>query len=247
MINVGSNFPTSKEAVKIAQRYEKGVFAAVGLHPINLDTGLVRIKVDEKEGAHFEKEFDFAGYKELAQHEKVVAIGEVGLDYYWKPKTKGRLLSFKEKQRDLLLKELELSKELELPVIFHCRMGHDALIKILSENQALLPEKAVAHSFVGSLDQLQKYLNFGFHIGYNGIIFKKIEGIDFEEIIQNTPLERILVETDCPYLAPPEFVKERNEPIAIKYVAEKIAEIKKISFEKLATFTTKNAKKLFQI
>ena len=256
MINVGSNFPTSKGAVEIAQKYERGAYAAVGLHPINLDTGLVKIKVDEKEGAHFEKEFDYERYRELAlseveESDKVVAIGEIGLDYYWKPKTKGKLLLFKEKQKELLLEELKLSKELDLPVIFHCRMAHDDLIQILSENTEFRPEKAVAHSFVGRLAQLQKYLNFGFYIGYNGIIFKEIEGINFEEIIKATPLEKLLVETDCPYLTPPPAAAGgetvRNEPLYVEYVAQEIAKIKNITFEKIAEITTQNARELFNL
>lgn len=259
MINVGSNYETSKRAGEIAERYEKGVYAVVGLHPINLDTGLVKIKVDpaefsekthgagEKEGKHFKKEFDLGKYRKLAESDKVVAIGEMGLDYYWKPKTKRKLALFREKQRELLLEELKLAKELNLPVIFHCRMAHDDLIQILLDNQKIKPQKAVAHSFVGNSRQLQKYLNFGFYIGFNGIIFKRIEGIDFIESIKNTPLERILIETDCPYLTPPQFKKERNEPIAVKYIAERIAQIKNISSEKVAEITTENAKGLFKI
>ena len=87
----------------------------------------------------------------------------------------------------------------------------------------------------------------GFYIGFNGIIFKKIEGINFDEIIKNTPLERILIETDCPYLTPPNFNEERNNPLGVKYIAEKIAEIKNVAFEKVTEITTKNAKELFKI
>ncbi len=255
MINVGSNYETSKRAIEIADRYGKGVFAAIGLHPINLDTGLVKIKVDEKEGVHFEKEFDFENYKELAESEKVVAIGEIGLDYYWRPKTTKKKELFKQKQKELLLEELRLARELELPVIFHCRMAHDDLIQIFLGNPEIKPQKAVAHGFVGNLEQLQKYLSFGFYIGFNGIIFKKIEGINFEENIKNTPLERILIETDCPYLIPlpakasaeakPRVA--RNEPHYVKYIAQEIARVKNISFEKVAETTTKNAKELFKI
>jgi len=250
MINVGSNFPTSQKAVEIAQKYKykKGVFAAVGLHPINLDTGLVKIKIDEKEGAHFEKEFDYEKYKKLALNEKVVAIGEIGLDYYWKPKTKGRLTLLKETQRDLLLNELGLAKELNLPVIFHCRIAHDDLIEIL-QRPGLCKSKInrVIHGFVGDKEQLQEYLKMGFYIGLNGIIFKKIEGINFEENIKETPLEKILIETDCPYLTPPQFEKERNEPMAVKYVVQEIARIKNTTFKKVADITTKNAKELFDL
>jgi TatD DNase family protein len=271
MINIGTNFETSKKAVEIAQKHEKGVFAAIGLHPINLDTGLVKIKVDESEGSHFEKEFDFEKYKELAKSQKVVAIGEIGLDYYWKPKTKRKLELFKEKQKDLLLKQLELAKELNLPphqkfgsgglpVIFHCRMAHQDLIKILAYdfNDRSNYMQGVMHGFFGTLDQLKEYLKMGFYIGFNGIIFKKIEGINFGEVIKETPIEKILIETDCPYLAPPISVNQRtyqrksastirNEPLNVKYVAEEIAKIKNLSFEKVAEITTKNAKDLFKL
>jgi len=247
MINIGTNYETSKKAVKIAENYPQGVFASVGLHPINLDTGLVKVKFDEREGSYLEKEFDFKKYKKLAKSKKVVAIGEIGLDYYWKPKTTKKKELFKEKQKDLLLKQLKLAQELKLPVIFHCRMAHQDLIEFLSENPETRPKRAVAHGFVGNLQELQKYLDFRFYIGFNGIIFKKIEGIDFEENIKITPLERILIETDCPYLAPPDFPEERNTPLGIKFVAEKIAQIKNVNFDKIAKTTTQNAKTLFTL
>jgi TatD DNase family protein len=258
MINIGTNFETSKKAVEIAQKYEKGVFAAVGLHPINLDTGLVKIKVDESEGSHFEKEFDFEKYKNLARSKKVVAIGEIGLDYYWKPKTKRKLELFKEKQRSGLCQQLNLARELNLPVIFHCRMAHEDLLEILNYKLETINHKlkGVMHGFVGKTEQLREYLKMGLYIGFNGIIFKKIEGINFEENIKNTPLDRILIETDCPYLTPPISINQqnqhrsaftRNEPLNVKYVAQKIAEIKNLDFEKVAEITTENAKDLFKL
>ena len=246
MINVGTNYETSKRAVEIAEKYPEGVYTAIGLHPINLDTGLVKMKIDEQEGSNFEKDFDYTQYRELTQSKKVVAIGEIGLDYYWKPKTKKKLELFKEKQRTVLCQQLKLAKELNLPVIFHCRQAHQDLIELLSAQPEVKPQKAVAHSFVGNLDQLQKYLDFGFYIGFNGIIFKKIEGIDFEENIRQTPLEKILIETDCPYLTPPPMAG-RNEPIYVKYVAEEIAEIKNLGYEEITNTTTANARKLFRI
>jgi len=246
-INVGTQYNTSKKAVEIAEKHEKGVYAAIGLHPIHLDTGLVKMKLDQEEIAFNsrEEDFDYEKYKKLTQSEKVVAIGEIGLDYYYKPKTRRRLELFKEKQREVLLKQLNLAKELNLPVIFHCRMAHQDLIEILSENSEIRPQKAVAHGFVGTTEQLQDYLKMGFYIGFNGIIFKTIEGINFEENIKNTPLDKILIETDCPYLTPPQ-VEGRNEPVYIKYVAEKIAKIDNLSFEEIAKITTENAKNLFK-
>jgi len=206
------------------------------------------VKTDELEGSHFENEFDFEKYKSLAENPKVVVIGEIGLDYYWRPKTTKKKEFFKQKQKDLLSKQLELAKELNLPVIFHCRMAHEDLLEILNYKLKTINYqlRGVMHGFVGTLEQLKEYLNFGFYIGFNGIIFKKIEGINFEENIRNTPLERILIETDCPYLIPSP-VEGRNEPLYVKYVAERIAEIKKISFEKVAEVSTENAKRLFKL
>lgn len=253
LINVGSQYETSKRAVEIAKRYEKGVYAAIGLHPIHLETGLVKIKNDEEEIEVKTKEesFDYEKYKELARSAssgqvkpKVVAIGETGLDYYWRPKTKTRLEQFKNKQKEALLKQLQLAKELSLPVILHCRFAHNDLINEL-KNCGLRIE-GVLHGFVGATGQLQEYLEMGLYIGFNGIIFKKIEGINFEENIKKTSLDKILIETDCPYLTPPP-AEGRNEPLNIKYIAEKIAKIKNISYEEVAKITTENAKKVFKI
>jgi TatD DNase family protein len=258
MINVGSQYETSKRAVEIAEKHENGVFAAIGLHPIHLSNDLVKIKNDteEIEIKSREESFDYERYKELAQSQKVVAIGEIGLDYYWKPKTKARLELFKEKQASVLCQQLNLAKELNLPVIFHCRMAHQDLIQFLKENDDVRPPAAVSHGFVGKAEELKEYLNLGYYVGFNGIIFKKIEGINFEENIRQTPLEKILIETDCPYLTPSlpaEALAEagpkqnRNEPLYAKYIAQKIAEIKNVSFEKIAEITTQNAKNLFEI
>jgi TatD DNase family protein len=249
IINVGSQYSTSKRAVDIAEKYGEGVFAAVGLHPIHLETGLVEIKEDPEE-IQFntqEESFDYQKYKELAAGSaKVVAIGEVGFDYYWKPKTKKKLELFKEKQREALFQQLKLAKELDLPVIFHCRMAHQDLIEFLKDNLAVRPEKAVAHAFVGTSEELKKYLEFGYSIGFNGIIFKKISGIDFGEVIRNTPLEKILFETDSPYLTPP-LMEGRNEPLFVKYVIERVAKVKNQSYEEITKVTTENAKKLFNL
>lgn len=249
VINIGTNYETSRKAVEITQKYPQGIFAAIGLHPINLDTGLVKIKIDKQEGEYFEKEFDYEKYKELGKSKKVVAIGEIGLDYYWKPKTKKKLELFKQKQKELLLKELNLAKELNLPVIFHCRMAHDDLIEILNFQFSTFnfQRRGVMHGFVGTKEQLQKYLEMEFYIGFNGIIFKKIEGINFEENIKNTPLEKILIETDCPYLTPSNFYEKRNNPLGVRYVAQKIAEIKNTTFDKVKEVTTQNARELFKI
>ncbi|HOK35428.1 MAG TPA: TatD family hydrolase [Candidatus Pacearchaeota archaeon] len=256
MINIGTNLETSKKAVELVEKYPSDIYASIGLHPINLDTGLLKRKVDKLEGGSFETEFDYQKYKELAlQHgsgkakSKVVAVGEVGLDYYLKPKTTGKKILFKEKQKELLLQEIKLAQELNLPVIFHCRMAHEDLLKILISNFKFQISKlsGVVHGFVGTAEELEKYLEMGFYIGFNGIIFKKIEGIDFVGNIKRTPLEKILIETDCPYLKAPDFPEERNNPLGVKLVAEYIAKIKKISFEDISNITTKNAQTLFRL
>lgn len=255
MINVGSQYETSERAIAIAERYEKGVYAAIGLHPIHLSAGIFKTKIDveEIEFQTCEEEFDYEKYKELAKNEKVVAIGEIGLDYYYKPKTKTRLEQFKNKQKEVFLKQLELARELNLPVIFHCRMAHDELISILNEQRTMDNEqsKGVVHCFTGTQEQAEQYLEMGFYLGFNGLIFK----MDFDEIIKKISLEKILIETDCPYLTPlpAEALAKarplpiRNEPIYVKYVAEKIAKIKNLSYEEISEITTNNAKNLFRL
>ncbi len=246
MINVGSQYNTSKRAVEIAEKYPEGVYAALGLHPIHLSSGIFKTKID-KEEIEFqtkEEEFDYQKYRELAKSKKVVAIGEIGLDYYYRPKTKIKLQQFKEKQKEVFLKQLNLAQELKLPVIFHCRMAHEELIAILNEQRARNSEqlKGVTHCFTGTWEQAEKYLEMGLYLGFNGLIFK----LDFDEIIKKTPQDRILIETDCPYLTPPQ--KEgRNEPLYVRYVVERIAKIKNLTYEEITRITTENAKRLFNI
>jgi len=223
IINVGTNYKTSKKAVEIAEKYDKGVFAAIGLHPIHTDEG-----------------FDYEKYKELGRSKKVVAIGEVGLDYWRKPEDKEEFKIFQEKQKEILLKQLSLANDLNLPVIFHCRKAHDDLIKIL-HGTAPSKLKGVVHCFTGKWQQAEKYLEVGFYLGFNGIIFK----LNLNDVIKKTPLDRILIETDCPFLTPPDFSEKRNNPLGVRYVAQRVAEIKNITFEEVAEKTTKNAEKLF--
>ena len=225
MINVGTNYETSKKAIEISEKYPQGVFASVGMHPEN-----IRKEV-----------FDHEKYKSLTDSKKVVAIGEIGLDYWYRPKTKKKRTEFEEKQKELLLKQLNLAKELNLPVIFHCRTAHDDLLEILSakENSNL---RGVVHCLTGNWNQTEKYLNMGFYLGFTGIIFK----LNLDEIIKKIPLDRILIETDCPFLSPLDKVK-RNEPLFVKYIVEKIAKLKNITFEEVAEKTSKNAKILFNL
>ena len=249
IINVGSQYSTSKRAVDMAESAswrDKGVYAAIGLHPIHLADGIFKTKLDEDEVIIPTKneEFDSEKYKELAKSSKVVAIGEIGLDYYYRPKTKTKLDEFKNRQKEVLLMQLDLAKELNLPVIFHCRSAHNDLInEIRSRDEIGSPKiRGVIHCFTGTWEEAQKYLEMGFYLGFNGIIFK----LDMDDVIKKTPLNRIVLETDCPYLMP-KPMEGRNEPLYVKYVAQKIAELKNISLEEISKVTTQNARKLFRI
>ncbi len=241
-VNVGSKYETSKKAVEIAQKY-KEMFASIGLHPIYASSDLVKIKTDPDEGNFLikEQDFDKDKYEQLAKQGKVVAIGEIGLDYYYKPKTKAKLEQFKQKQNQVFSNQLDLAKKLDLPVILHCRMAHHDLISVLKSKNYNL--KGVVHCFTGTIDEMEEYLKLGLYIGFNGIIFK----LKLDEAIKKCPLDKILVETDCPYLTPPQEGNKRNEPIFIKYVIEKIAQIKGITFKEAIKKTTDNAKGLFNL
>ena len=260
-INVGTKYETSKNAVELAQKYGEGFFAAIGLHPIYAAAEFVKTKTDPDEGEFLIKEdtFDKEKYRELAQSNKVVAIGEIGLDYYYKPKTTAKLAQFKERQKQVFLEQLDLARELDLPLILHCRMAHDDVIEILKSyivNHK--SKKGVIHCFTGTKDQAKAYVAMGFYIGINGIIFK----FNIDDVIKSIPLENILVETDCPYLTPPMAespplpvpprrdgvgASKRNEPIFIKHTIQKIAELKGISFQEVAQKTAENARKVFNI
>jgi TatD DNase family protein len=237
LVIVGSNYKTSKRAVEISENYENGVYASIGLHPIHL---LEReVEEDEFNFKSSGESFDYEKYKDLAKSKKVVAVGEIGFDYYWKPKSEIEFENYKKKQEEEFLKQINFAKELNLPVILHCRSAFKDLLRNLSPDI-----KGVIHCFTGSIDDLKRFLDLGFYIGFNGIIFKNI-GVDFEEIIRFTPLDRILLETDSPYLTPPNFYEKRNNPLAVKIIGGKIAEIKKIDKEKIFEQTTRNAKELF--
>jgi len=241
-VDVGTKYETSKKAIELAKQ-NKNIFAAIGLHPIHIKTDLLKLRTDEDEGnfAPLGEEFDTQKYKDLALNggKKVVAIGEIGLDYYYKPKTKSRLAEFKGLQKKVFLQQLGLAEELNLPVIVHCRMAHSDVIEILQKKNL----KGVIHCFTGTPDQAKKYIDLGFYLGINGIMDK----FDLTKVIGQTALDKILTETDCPYLAPKEEQDKRNEPIFVKHIIQKIADIKAITFDKTAEQTFQNAKELFGI
>ena len=240
MINVGSQLSTSQKAVEIASQYEKGVYAAIGLHPIHLKTQVRKEKIDEQEEFEFtsrEEIFNPENYKKLAKNPKVVAIGEAGLDYFHNKNNKG-------KQKDVFCQQIKLAVELDLPLIVHCREANAEVIEILREAKKTYKEKlrGVIHCFSGGLPEAKEYIALDFLLGLNGIItFAR----DYDKVLLEIGLEQVVVETDCPYLTPPPHRGKRNEPAYVRYVAEKIAQIKQISVKEVAKITTENAKKLF--
>lgn len=245
VVNVGTNYQTSKKAVDIVKKKE-GLFASVGLHPINLDTGLIKMRPDKEEvdeDFSFERKFNYHQYGELIlkSHQKVVAVGEIGFDYWYKPKSKAKREQFRKKQRELFHREVKLAKEFELPLILHCRLAYDDLIAELSKIKN--KSGGVLHCFCGKWKDAQKFLELGYYLGVNGIIFK----LKLDEIVKKTPLEKILIETDCPFLTPPKLGKKRNEPANVKYIAEKIARVKRVKIKEVEKVTTENAVKLFRI
>jgi len=241
-IDVGTKYETSKKAIELAGQNEN-IYTAIGLHPIHIKTDLLKLRTDEDEGdfAPLGEKYDVQRYGELAKSsKKVVAIGEIGLDYYYRPKTKTRLKEFKNLQKEIFEMQLDLAAELDLPVIVHCRMSHDDTIETLGKRNL----KGVIHCFTGTWQEAQKYLDMGFYLGINGIIFK----FDIDETIKNAPLNRLLTEADCPYLTPPQEGKDaRNEPLFVRHIIARIAELRAISFDEVAGQTYQNAKELFNI
>jgi TatD DNase family protein len=232
----GLHHRSSRDAVLLAEA-NPGVYAAVGFHPTDLQ--------EFSDGA-------FQEVKELARHPKVVAIGEIGIDYYWVKEPERRAF-----QRGALKQQLQFAKEAGKPVIIHMREEDDAwlggasvdLLGILGEWQATLQgplaeRPGVLHSFNGNLETAQKALGLGFYIGVTGpVTYKNAE--EKRGIIRQIPLDKILIETDAPFLAPVPFRGKRNEPAFVHHIADKIAEIHSKSPAEIAGITTANAARLF--
>lgn len=239
-INVGVNYESSKIAVEIAQKYETRVWAAIGLHPLNIGQ-------TKKENAGLDAvcdtEFNRELFTDLAKSRKVVAVGEIGLDYYYKPKTHKKFEEMKERQITELKKQIAFARESNLPIIFHCRMAHDGLIDILKkETRSNGAIRGAVHCFTGGTKELEEYLNLGLYIGLTGIIYK----MDLDEVIKKIPQERLLLETDCPWLSPPNTMA-RNEPQNVEIIAQHVAQIRNESPESLIAAANRNARNLFRI
>lgn len=252
MILVGSEFKTSNRALHYANKYEKGVYAAIGLHPIHLEETIVDSQEDGNEYsfAPRNENFDYGSYEKLAKFEKVVAIGEIGLDYYHLDQTKDINL-VKKKQQEVFAQQLLLARSLDLPVIIHCRQAHDDLMEILQEFKKeyghIIPNDrpwGVIHCFSGDEDLAWKYFKLGLLISFTGLItFSK----QWDDLIRKIPLDKIMIETDTPYMTPEPYRGQRNEPVLVQYVAKRIADIKSLKIEKVAEVTTRTARELFRI
>lgn len=222
MVVVGFDEKTIKKAMALVENYD-GLYAAVGWHPVDA--------VDMTE-EHLQ------WLEELAAHPKVVALGEMGLDYHWDK-------SPKDVQKEVFRKQIQLAKKVNLPIIIHNREASGDVVQILKEEGAA-EVGGIMHCFSGSTEIAKQCLEMNFYISLGGpVTFKNAKKP--QEVAKAVPLDRLLVETDCPYLAPHPHRGKRNEPAYVKFVAEKIAELKEISFEELAKVTTENAKKLFRI
>jgi TatD DNase family protein len=290
VINVGTQKDTSQAAVDVAEKYEKGVYAVIGLHPVHTYSQ----EVDEEE-SHFktrEEYFDTSLYQSMAQSRKVVGIGECGLDYYRLPVGESAIVEdIKKTQKEAFIAQIRIAKELNKALVIHCRPSvgtQDAYEDILSiidvESYQLVglpPDKLLRfeiHSFTGSPEIAQEFVKRGAYVGLNGIITfgerknknsstsaevlparrspPKADGVgakvgdrtgNMQKVVDVIPLDRIVLETDCPYLTPVPFRGKKNEPAYVSYVAGKLAELKGVSVEEVERATTENASNLFSV
>lgn len=218
VVNQGTDIKTSEFGIKLAGQYD-GFYAAVGLHPECLDENSIS---------------DLDKIRELAKSEKVVAIGEIGLDYYYDIP--------KDLQKTIFAKQLELAAELDMPVNIHDREAHGDTLEMLKKYKP----KGIVHCFSGSVEMAKEIVKLGMYIGIGGVVtFKNARKT--VEVVENIPLERIVLETDCPYLSPVPFRGKRNDSSMIKYTAQRIAEIKNKTEEEILTITRKNAADVYNI
>ncbi|MEI7027690.1 TatD family hydrolase [Paenibacillus sp. y28] len=221
MVNVGFNRETIPSSIALAEKYDF-IYTTVGWHPqdaITMEPG------------------DLEWLEQLCSHKKVVAIGEIGLDYYWDT-------SPKEVQDRVFREQIRLARKVGLPIVIHNRDAHHDIVKVLKEEQAS-EVGGIMHCFSGSWETAKQCLDMNFHISFGGpITFKN--AVQPKEVLAKVPLDRLLIETDSPYLTPHPFRGKRNESAYVRLVAEAAAEIKGISVEELARITTDNAVKLLK-
>ena len=220
IVNPGCDLPSSQMAVELAQRYDH-VYAAVGFHPSDLE--------------HFSAD-SIHQLRVLAQEPKVVAIGEIGLDYYWEKDPMAHQV-----QKQALRLQMALAQELDLPVIVHDREAHGDSLAIVKEYPAL---RGVFHCYSGSVEMARELLALGWYLGFDGPVTYK-NARKTVEVAEMVPLDRILIETDCPYMAPEPVRGTRCDSSLIRYVGEYIAQLKGISAEEVFRTTAENARQVY--
>lgn len=261
VVNVGSQYSTSRRAVEMAEKYPEDVWAIIGLHPIHL----FEMEIDEDEDIHFTsrtEKFDPAVYRELARRTpKVIGIGECGLDYYHVPSGVA-WEEFAAIQERVFRAQIDLALELDLPVMIHARdsadgsrRAHDDILAILKEYAAAgRPVRGDVHCFSGSWKEAERYLELGMFVSFTGIVTypqrsaeKKAGVPPIIEVARRVPDDRILVETDAPYLAPVPLRGKRNEPAYVRHVAAAIAAAKGLAAEEFEKQLMENFRKLFRV
>ena len=216
----GYSLQSSKKALEIAKKYSF-VYATCGISPNDIKN-IAEIEEIEK----------------LANEEKVIAIGEIGLDYYWNKENK-------KEQKEVFIKQIEIANKKKLPIVIHCRDAHTDLIEILKEKMDC-NKKGVFHCVALNLELIKNALNLGYYISFAGpITYKNSKNAD--EAIKLVPLDKILIETDSPYLAPEPKRGTRNDSTNLVYIAEKISQVKQIKIEEIVKITYENTKKIFNI
>ena len=219
LVNIGCDIKTSENSIKLAEKYDF-IYATVGFHPC--DTG----NITEN---HIEK------IKQLANHKKVVAIGEIGLDYYWDSVPR-------DVQKYWFQRQMNLAEELDMPVTIHNRDAHEDAFNICKNSSI----KGIVHCFSGSKEMAVEFVKLGYYVSFAGPLTYK-NNVKSAEAAKAVPMDRLLVETDAPYLAPDGFRGKRNDSSLVRYTCEKLAEIKGVSFEEMAKQTYENAMKVYRI
>ena len=218
-VNIGYDLESSQRSIELAEKHDF-IYAVVGVHPTDIN-GYDDI---------LEKKLE-----ELAKHPKVVAIGEIGLDYHW-------MKDEKEEQKKIFRRQLELARRLDKPVVIHTRDATADTLEILKEYSDI---KGILHCYPGSYESALQIMD-NYYFGIGGVVTFKNSKTTVEAV-SKIPLERLVIETDAPYLTPTPFRGKRNHPIYVEYIAQKIAEIKGISYEEVVRVTTENARKVYGI
>lgn len=250
VINVGTQRDTSKKAVDIADP-AKGIYAVVGLHPLHANKSFH--DEDELGGGEAAKaftsrgeEFDDEFYKKLASDDRVVAIGECGLDYY---RLAGDEAEFKKRQRDAFEKQIMLANEVSKPLMLHVRQnrgvgGGEAFDEVYEMVKSLAKVHIHLHSYTGDWLTAKKFLDVGATFAFTGVLTLTH---DYDEVVRNVPTELMMTDTDCPYLAPVPYRGKKNEPLYIKEVVRVIAKIKDEEETRVADLVVKNTRRVFHI